>query len=84
MLGRTFASRFELVNFIHKKIFLFPKIRAQLGSVNADDSSKMGVAIACYLAQQGADIYRRNLQGKSPLSMIGDAVVAEILRGYAA
>ena len=44
----------------------------------------MGVAIACYLAQQGADIYRRNLQGKTPLSMIDDPVVAEILRGYAA
>ena len=51
--------------------------------MNADDSSKMGIAIACYLAQQGADIYRGNLQGKTPLSMISDPMVAEILRGYA-
>ncbi len=50
--------------------------------VNADDDSKMGMIIACYLAQHGADIYKRNLQGKTPLSLVSDPMVAEVLRGY--
>ena len=59
------------------------QIRAQLDLANAEDSTKTGAAIACFLAQHGADIYRRNVQGKSALSLVQDPMVAEILREYA-
>lgn len=42
-----------------------------------------GTAIACYLAQQGASLTHKNHQGKTPLGVVSDKRVEEVVLQYA-
>uniref|UniRef100_A0A8D0GVB4 RING-type E3 ubiquitin transferase n=1 Tax=Sphenodon punctatus TaxID=8508 RepID=A0A8D0GVB4_SPHPU len=57
---------------------LFSKLQASgfLGNVELN----VGAAIACYLAQEGADINYANHRGKSPLDLISDGRIVQIIK----
>ncbi|XP_041378188.1 E3 ubiquitin-protein ligase MIB2-like [Gigantopelta aegis] len=56
-------------------------IRTQLGMT--EDEHQTGAAIACYLAQQGANLFHKNLSGKTPIDIISDPKVEEVVRQFA-
>lgn len=41
-----------------------------------------GLAIACYLAQEGADLNHKNRKGKTPLELVQNSAAIEFLRHY--
>lgn len=49
----------------------------------SDDEDQMGAAIACYLAQQGASLTKKNHQGKTPLDVTTDTRVEEVVKQFA-
>ncbi|XP_067423322.1 E3 ubiquitin-protein ligase MIB2 isoform X5 [Emydura macquarii macquarii] len=59
---------------------LFSKLQASgfLGNVELN----VGAAIACYLAQEGADINYANHRGKSPLDLIADGRIVQIIKNF--
>lgn len=48
-----------------------------------EDEDQMGAAIACYLAQQGAQLSHKNQQGKTPMDVISDPRTAELVKQFA-
>uniref|UniRef100_A0A8C9V2Y3 E3 ubiquitin-protein ligase MIB2 n=1 Tax=Scleropages formosus TaxID=113540 RepID=A0A8C9V2Y3_SCLFO len=42
----------------------------------------MGAAIACFLAQEGADISYANHKGKSPLDLVTDGAVLQLIKNF--
>uniref|UniRef100_A0A4W4DWH1 E3 ubiquitin-protein ligase MIB2 n=1 Tax=Electrophorus electricus TaxID=8005 RepID=A0A4W4DWH1_ELEEL len=42
----------------------------------------VGAAIACFLAQEGADISYANHKGKSPLDLVTESTVLQLIRGF--
>ncbi|XP_033012239.1 E3 ubiquitin-protein ligase MIB2 isoform X2 [Lacerta agilis] len=42
----------------------------------------VGTAIACYLAQEGADINYANHRGKSPLDLVSDGSIAQLIKNF--
>ncbi|XP_050414491.1 E3 ubiquitin-protein ligase MIB2 isoform X2 [Patella vulgata] len=60
---------------------LLDVIRTQLGMSEEED--QRGAAIACYLAQQGADLYHKNHVEKTPLDIINDAQVEKHVKQFA-
>ena len=61
--------------------FFFIQIRNQLGLSLEED--RMGATIACYLAQQGASLSHKNHGGKTPLDVISDSKVEEVVKQFA-
>uniref|UniRef100_A0A8B9PEN2 E3 ubiquitin-protein ligase MIB2 n=1 Tax=Apteryx owenii TaxID=8824 RepID=A0A8B9PEN2_APTOW len=59
---------------------LLSKLQASgvLGNVELN----VGTAIACYLAQEGADINYANHRGKSPLDLITDGRIVQIIKDF--
>ncbi|XP_075762623.1 E3 ubiquitin-protein ligase MIB2 isoform X1 [Pelodiscus sinensis] len=59
---------------------LFSKLKASgfLGNVELN----VGAAIACYLAQEGADINYANHRGKSPLDLVADGRIIQIIKNF--
>ncbi|RUS90925.1 hypothetical protein EGW08_001322 [Elysia chlorotica] len=56
-------------------------IRSQLNLSEGEDQT--GAAIACYLAQHGAELRARNNQGKTPMDIITDPKVEEVVKQFA-
>ena len=50
-----------------------------LGSVELT----LGSAIACFLAWEGADISYANHKGKSPLDLVTDPAMVQVIKGFA-
>ncbi|GAA6108319.1 E3 ubiquitin-protein ligase MIB2 isoform X3 [Tachysurus ichikawai] len=42
----------------------------------------VGAAIACFLAQEGADINYANHKGKSPLDLVTDSIVMQLIKSF--
>lgn len=61
---------------------LFWKIREHLEKKGLEDIT-WGILMTCYLAEKGADLYHKNHQGKTPLSIIGDSKTEEVVQEYA-
>ncbi|XP_042708780.1 E3 ubiquitin-protein ligase MIB2 isoform X3 [Chrysemys picta bellii] len=63
-----------------KGLSLFSKLQASgfLGNVELN----VGAAIACFLAQEGADINYANHRGKSPLDLIADGRIVQIIKNF--
>ncbi|KAJ7421484.1 E3 ubiquitin-protein ligase MIB2 [Willisornis vidua] len=61
-------------------VSLLSKLQASgfLGNVELN----VGTAIACYLAQEGADINYANHRGKSPLDLITDGRIVQIVKDF--
>ncbi|KAF4793530.1 E3 ubiquitin-protein ligase MIB2 [Turdus rufiventris] len=59
---------------------LLSKLQASgfLGNVELN----VGTAIACYLAQEGADINYANHRGKSPLDLITDGRIVQLIKDF--
>ena len=53
----------------------------QLGMAEGEDT--VGTAIACYLAQQGANLNHRNHARKTPLDLISDPKLEEVVTQFA-
>ena len=47
------------------------------------EEDRMGATIACYLAQQGASLSHKNHGGKTPLDVISDSKVEEVVKQFA-
>ncbi|KAL4220948.1 E3 ubiquitin-protein ligase mib2 [Mactra antiquata] len=60
---------------------MLESIRTQLGLSEEEDT--VGVAIACYLAQQGANLNHKNHGGKTPLDVISDPKLEDYLKQFA-
>ena len=58
------------------------QIRTQLGMAETDEKT-VGATLACYLAQQGADLNHKNKAGKTPLDVITDPKVEEVVQQFA-
>ena len=43
----------------------------------------LGSSMACFLAWEGADISYANHKGKSPLDLVPDPAVVQVLKGFA-
>ncbi|XP_059145038.1 E3 ubiquitin-protein ligase MIB2-like [Physella acuta] len=56
-------------------------IRSHLGM--GDKEEQTGAAIACYLAQQGANLQKKNHQGKTPLEIIADPKIEDVIKQFA-
>lgn len=57
------------------------QIRSHLGM--GDKEEQTGAAIACYLAQQGANLQKKNHQGKTPLEIIADPKIEDVIKQFA-
>lgn len=42
----------------------------------------VGAAIACFLAQEGADISYANHKGKSPLDLVADSAMLQLIKSF--
>lgn len=42
----------------------------------------VGAAIACFLAQEGADINYANHKGKSPLDLVADSSMLQLIKSF--
>lgn len=42
----------------------------------------VGMALACFLAQEGADIGYANHKGKSPLDLVADSTMLQLIKGF--
>uniref|UniRef100_A0A8D3A7Q0 E3 ubiquitin-protein ligase MIB2 n=1 Tax=Scophthalmus maximus TaxID=52904 RepID=A0A8D3A7Q0_SCOMX len=42
----------------------------------------VGAAMACFLAQEGADINYANHKGKSPLDLVADSTMVQLIKGF--
>ncbi|KAG7250819.1 hypothetical protein CRUP_003792, partial [Coryphaenoides rupestris] len=42
----------------------------------------LGTAIACFLAREGADIHYANHKGKSPLDLVGDPALVQVIKSF--
>lgn len=42
----------------------------------------VGAAIACFLAQEGADINYANHKGKSPLDLVADSTTVQLIKNF--
>ncbi|XP_037540457.1 E3 ubiquitin-protein ligase MIB2 [Nematolebias whitei] len=42
----------------------------------------VGMAVACFLAQEGADINYANHKGKSPLDLVADSTMLQLIKGF--
>ncbi|XP_045161724.1 E3 ubiquitin-protein ligase MIB2-like [Mercenaria mercenaria] len=60
---------------------MLESIRMQLGMSEGEDT--VGTAIACYLAQQGANLNHKNHAGKTPLDLISDPKLEEVVKQFA-
>lgn len=40
------------------------------------------MAVACFLAQEGADINYANHKGKSPLDLVADSAMLQLIKGF--
>ena len=49
----------------------------------SEDEDTVGAAIACYLAQQGADLNKKNHSGKTPLDCASDQKIQEVVKQFA-
>ncbi|XP_005986112.1 E3 ubiquitin-protein ligase MIB2 isoform X2 [Latimeria chalumnae] len=60
---------------------LYTKLHASglLGNVELN----VGAAVACYLAQEGADINYTNHKGKTPLDLLTDGRIVQVIRNFA-
>uniref|UniRef100_A0A8C7UAH3 E3 ubiquitin-protein ligase MIB2 n=1 Tax=Oncorhynchus mykiss TaxID=8022 RepID=A0A8C7UAH3_ONCMY len=56
----------------------------QLGSSGLMGNTELsvGAAIACFLAQEGADINYANHKGKSPLDLVADTAVLQLIKSF--
>lgn len=72
------------ITFVIVELFIFdllcPQIFSQLQS--RTDSCLVALAIACYLVQEGCSLTKRNHRGVSPLDLVADTPIAEILQQY--
>ncbi|XP_030761110.1 E3 ubiquitin-protein ligase MIB2 [Sitophilus oryzae] len=59
-----------------------PAIYAIYQNISNISDGRLGVAIACYLIQQGINIDIGNSKGQTALSLLQDATLEELLRGY--
>lgn len=67
---------------VSKTFWFFFKIREHLEKKGLEDIT-WGILMTCYLAEKGADLYHKNHQGKTPLSIIGDSKTEEGVQEYA-
>lgn len=49
----------------------------------SDSEETVGAALACYLAQKGADLNHKNRNGRTPLDVITDHKVEEVVKQFA-
>lgn len=49
----------------------------------SDSEETVNATLACYLAQQGADLNHKNKIGKTPLDVITDPKVEEVVKQFA-
>lgn len=42
----------------------------------------VGAAVACFLAQEGADINYANHKGKSPLDLVADSAMQQLIKSF--
>uniref|UniRef100_A0A7N4NGK8 E3 ubiquitin-protein ligase MIB2 n=1 Tax=Sarcophilus harrisii TaxID=9305 RepID=A0A7N4NGK8_SARHA len=57
--------------------------RLQASSFLGSTELTVGIAIACFLAQEGADVNYANHRGKCPLDVVTDGRVVQAIRGFA-
>lgn len=61
-------------------LLLCPQLNASglLGNTELN----VAMAIACFLAQEGADISYANHKGKSPLDLVGDSTMMQLIKNF--
>ncbi|XP_035211065.1 E3 ubiquitin-protein ligase MIB2-like [Stegodyphus dumicola] len=57
-------------------------ILAHISGLNMDKN--YGLAMACYLAQEGADLHHKNRKGKTPSELVHSSTALDLLQHYAA
>uniref|UniRef100_A0A8C5EPC5 E3 ubiquitin-protein ligase MIB2 n=1 Tax=Gouania willdenowi TaxID=441366 RepID=A0A8C5EPC5_GOUWI len=62
-------------------------LRPQLANLNASGllgstELSVGTGIACFLAQKGADINYANHKGKSPLDLVSDSTMTQLIKSF--
>ncbi|XP_022251627.1 E3 ubiquitin-protein ligase MIB2-like [Limulus polyphemus] len=77
-LIRKLVPKHDVENFESPCI---TSILSQLGS--AGHESNVGLAIACFLAQEGGDLNHRNQKGKTPLDLLPDTSMKDLVRYHA-
>ncbi|XP_029291808.1 E3 ubiquitin-protein ligase MIB2 [Cottoperca gobio] len=70
----------ELVQKYPDKHHVYPQLSAS-GLVGTTELS-VGTALACFLAQEGADINYANHKGKSPLDLVADSTMMQLIKSF--
>lgn len=61
-------------------LFLHPQLNAS--GLLGNNEISVGAAIACFLAQEGADINYANHKGKSPLDLVADSSTLQLFKSF--
>ncbi|XP_056896134.1 E3 ubiquitin-protein ligase MIB2 isoform X4 [Takifugu flavidus] len=56
--------------------------RLNTAGLLGNNEISVGAAIACFLAQEGADINYANHKGKSPLDLVADSTTVQLLKNF--
>ncbi|MGH0160915.1 UNVERIFIED_CONTAM: hypothetical protein FKN15_040207 [Acipenser sinensis] len=56
--------------------------RLQGSGLLGNQELNVGAAIACFLAQEGADINYANHKGKSPLDLVTDGMIVQLIKNF--
>ncbi|XP_068186458.1 E3 ubiquitin-protein ligase MIB2 isoform X1 [Antennarius striatus] len=57
--------------------------RLNMSGLLGNTELSVGAAIACFLAQEGADINYANHKGKSPLDLVADSAMLQLIKSFA-
>lgn len=65
------------------QVWVCVQIASQLGSSPLPEVDGT-LALACFLAKEGADLNKSNLVGRTPLDLAGSPIVADLLQHWKA
>ena len=59
---------------------MYPQLSAS--GLLGNTELSVGAALACFLAQEGADINYANHKGKSPLDLVADGTMMQLIKSF--
>lgn len=84
-MNRSFDSSFESTFVfppIHFGVVLFLYTQLNASGLLGNNEISIGAAIACFLAEEGADINYANHKGKSPLDLVAESSTLQLIKSF--
>lgn len=87
IVGRDLLNNNKIVwsSFFYSVVsYHYHRVYSQLSASGLMGNTELsvGAAMACFLAQEGADINYANHKGKSPLDLVSDSTMLQLIKSF--